>query len=96
MLLLWSGNSYKLCLHCHNLQTFDQLIELACKGNARKVDQYTDEVFSSKNAADSDDNFYVSAEDAKPALIYAFGKAAAGHGHGKTHSVICLQCCYNS
>jgi hypothetical protein len=62
------------------VQTFQELIELASKGNPRNVDQYTDEVFILKSTADSEDNFYTSTEKTKPGLIYSFGKAAAGQG----------------
>jgi pantothenate kinase len=67
-----TGKSYfgigKMLTGC---QTFDELIDLASKGNRRNVDQYTD-VYSKVDVSD----FYSALIPPTPYLLYGFGKAA--------------------
>jgi hypothetical protein len=62
------------------MQTYDELIEQASKGNLRNVNQYTDEVFLSNSNVAKEENFYTKTEEATPIVIYSFGKAASGQG----------------
>jgi len=62
------------------MQSFEELIDLASKGNARNVDQYTDEVFKTGDATEDDRSLYTLAQKAKPGLVFCFGKAADGQG----------------
>jgi pantothenate kinase len=79
-----SGKSYfgigKMLTGC---QTFDDLIDMASKGNKRNVHQYTT-AFSKtdegswNSAADAAtaDNFYAEVKQPTPSLMYGFGEAA--------------------
>lgn len=62
------------------MQSFDELIDLASKGNARNVDQYSDDLLKFSNATEGEDNVYTRAHKTKPILLYCFGKAASGQG----------------
>jgi hypothetical protein len=60
------------------MQSFDELIELASKGNARNVDQYSDDFLKASTESEGEDNVYTKAKKAKP--------AASGQGM--------LACCF--
>jgi pantothenate kinase len=80
---LRSGKSFigigKMLTGC---QTFDELVDMASKGNKRNVDQYSD-FFTKTNdgcskpaAAAADDDWYSTMFQSTPFLCYGFGTAA--------------------
>jgi pantothenate kinase len=57
-------------------KTFDELIDLASKGNSRNIDVYSDELFNSRDAAEDDSSsVYDMLNKSIPSLMYSFGKA---------------------
>jgi pantothenate kinase len=57
-------------------KTFDELIDLASKGNSRNIDVYSDELFNSRDAAEGDSSsVYDMLNKSIPSLMYSFGKA---------------------
>ena len=66
-------------------QNFDELIDLALKGDLHNVDQYSNElnydVTQNRDVAnqDSEGDLYKSTENADPFLMFCFGKAASQH-----------------
>jgi hypothetical protein len=71
------------------VQTFDELIELASKGNARNVDQYSDDLLSMENAVETEESLYTMANKAKPGLVICFGKAANEQGRPIQGRIFC-------
>jgi len=55
-------------------QSYDQVVDLAAKGNNHNVDTFSDELFQSSGAVEGDDSMYVKASNLSPSLLYCFGK----------------------
>jgi hypothetical protein len=65
-------------------------MELASHGNARKVDQYSDDLIKTMDAAEGDDSMYSLSKAAKPILAWCFGNVLSGRGNSLTSQQISL------
>jgi hypothetical protein len=50
----------------------------------QNVDQYSDQVCDTENAAEDDDSVYAMAKKVKPGLTFCFGHVASGRGKLRT------------
>jgi type II pantothenate kinase len=80
--LMHGGKSFlglgRLLTRC---KTYDELLELALKGDRRGVDIFSDELFqhfstTDKNSNVDDSNMYAGLANTKPSLMFSFGKPA--------------------
>lgn len=61
-----------MCVFAVSQQSFDELIELASKGDARNVDQYTGELVESDRVAEGDSSLYSRMTKDNASLVYCF------------------------
>jgi pantothenate kinase len=62
------------------VQTFDELISLAEKGDCHQVDMFTNDFINSEALSDEGDSIYKLTSLGKPSLLVCFGKVADNDG----------------